>query len=478
MADTSGRVESLTLTKATGMWAVRTEDDSYLLDADARALTLLDGSSSHPLHGLGWLSIRVVHQALTERTGVLQVGALHMLGVVPPNGADSDTLFVKARPTSIEQATPAVVAAGPARRRVPRPDIDRGPLELVLDESVGVWAVHGEPGSQLVYIDTDAHAVLGCHAGVPPKAERWQRLKNVRGTSSPSKVVRIGEPVTMNAARFPGGRLALDNVTGIRRVATDELATLPERVTPQAPGGEGDTPRVVIPKGRHVTLEVPGEPPWELDDELVQRLIDVGLHLPPEHRQPKPERVRLVVDGRAKFVVDGRDIGAKKGLRAVRDAVSWAIRRAVDATRASQDETDTGVPDPGDMPGGGPNASAATANELPSAAPGGQARLDPGAPVERYVDVENATHQLDELVNQVAAGARAVVTRDGIPAAVMVAWSTWCKLNADLAREEYAYWSSWDQGVFDDDQYADLIADWPHRFKNAPLPPAQRRWQR
>lgn len=449
-------VPALSLGDASGLWLVRTSDGPpYVVDADASAITITDTDAVHGLFRDGWLRVTLVHQPVDDLTGVLRVGHATVIGVFPPQDCAAEALFLVASVLAIEPATDDVVSSVPPRLS-PLPagvSLSGGRRQLRLKVESGVWAVHGTTDGLPVLIDLDARAILSRRDGEPRASWRWVRLDKTRiRPGVPHGVLRVGGPVTFQAAGLPGGHLTVPDIQMLRRLSHDELAELPV----PAPGVEVQQPergsgRVVAPSGKPVVLEIPGEDPLVFDQALADSTFTIGLNVPPEYRHPKREKFRLVADKRTRFLVAERELGAKRGLRVMRDGLEWAIDNAVSRHQEQVEETAW------DASRAGSEASPAQSSR------------------ERHFDVEDAAARFDELVDLARAGTRVVLTRDDQPAAVLVSWAAWCALNAELTWNESAYWSSWTGGVFDHDRYAELVADRPPKPTGTPMP--QRRGQ-
>ncbi|GCE75643.1 type II toxin-antitoxin system prevent-host-death family antitoxin [Cellulomonas biazotea] len=193
--------------------------------------------------------------------------------------------------------------------------------------------------------------------------------------------------------------------------------------------------RVVLPEGEHVVLAIPGDEPVVLEDDIVAALLAIGLDLRPVSRSRKQERPRLEVDDRVQFLVGGTDLGAKRGLRAVRDGLAIAVQVGLEEARAQAERRHA------------------------EAAPSGPTPVGVDAP-ELVMDVAGVEQSFDEVFARVERDeVRVVLTRDGRRVAVMVSWGRWRRLNERLARERLAYWTAWsDDGTFDALRFAEQVA--------------------
>lgn len=193
--------------------------------------------------------------------------------------------------------------------------------------------------------------------------------------------------------------------------------------------------RVVLSSAATVTLHDPAAEPLKLEHETVQNLFVLGLQVASHKQQhraaPKP---KLTLEGRAQFFVGQVDLGRKRGLRAVRDG----LEHCVGALAGELLRTSSGGSDAQDN-SDGPDRDPALID--PSAEPPGVVEN------ELYVEMWRVNDSFDAIADFAVGEGSVVLTRQGKPQLVLLAWDEHCQQQARDAQLRAAYWSAVRSGV-------------------------------
>lgn len=214
-----------------------------------------------------------------------------------------------------------------------------------------------------------------------------------------------------------------------------------QRADRKRPQLEAVLPRVEFGPGTSLTLETDGEPPETFDLETVSLMFAVGVSVPERTRFPEsPSNTRLVLNGPARFLVGTLDVGAKRGMNAVRRGLEEAIDVGARDLHEQQSAKDAPALEDG------PVRWRATSEP------------DEGERPHVIVTVEDFGESIDELLEKANAGTDVIITRGGVQVAALVGWAWYARQREHLARLAVAHWAAWRTGRFDSTAYAKEVA--------------------
>ncbi|GCD19291.1 hypothetical protein CTKZ_08530 [Cellulomonas algicola] len=206
--------------------------------------------------------------------------------------------------------------------------------------------------------------------------------------------------------------------------------------------------RLILPGVTRVWLRLPGEDePATIAASTARALFALGVGLGPRHAVPRSKRdlPEVTVDGPARFFVSGVEVGEKRGLRTIRVGLGHVLD-LLSEVGALNEVRRRAYPVPG---------STGRASHLAGGVAG-------DVPAEEFVDVATAQQRFDDMIAAIGQGRRAVLVQDGTPVAVMLPWSLWRDMNAELAWAQYVRWATWgEDGVFDAETHVALLRGGP-----------------